>query len=59
MSFSHEDKSLLVVGCENGCILKCTVPADTNTTIESHFTSKSEDSQVRVKTVCEPLSLIS
>ena len=28
LSFSHEDSSLAVVGCENGCLLKCSVQAD-------------------------------
>lgn len=35
LSFSHEDSSLVVVGCGNGCLLKCSVQTDADLSLDS------------------------
>lgn len=37
LSFSCEDSSMAIVGCENGCLLKCSIQTDTVTSQDSHL----------------------
>jgi WD40 repeat protein len=46
LSFSHEDRSLAVVGCENGCLLKCSVHTDTHESLDSDLGERSMKSAI-------------
>ena len=49
LSFSGEDSSLAVVGCENGCLLKCSLHTDTDVGLNSVLSKSSSYAHILVQ----------